>query len=171
MRAESWKAIRIPEPARAWRSWHASIMPDSSTAATVFPSAARAASRTFSYLFSPTRFHEEPKLFRCWFPVLDERDGGGSGVQNRIDQETAVAGDVVLSAKTSVRATSVNPRQKQHHRCGRRKRGTRNCNRNGHHLSLRCEVVQFLAVGPPQRVDSARRGYLPLPTGRAIFGG
>jgi len=37
-------------------------MPDSSTVAIVFPSAARAASRTFSYLFSPTRFHEEPVL-------------------------------------------------------------------------------------------------------------
>src|SRR5215831_14745991 len=62
MRAESWKAVRIPESARAGRSWHASIMPDSCTAATVFPPAARAASRPFSYLFSPTRFHEDPKL-------------------------------------------------------------------------------------------------------------
>src|SRR5712692_2149548 len=38
---ESLRSRDIPEPARAWRSWHASIMPDSGTAATVFPSAAR----------------------------------------------------------------------------------------------------------------------------------
>src|SRR5260370_30612443 len=62
MRAESWKAIRIPESTRAWRSWHAPIMPDSTTVATVFPPAASAASRTFSCLFSPTRFHEDPHL-------------------------------------------------------------------------------------------------------------
>src|SRR5260370_27216023 len=60
MRAESWKAIRIPESTRAWRSWDAPIMPDSPTVATVFPPAASAAARTFSCLFSPTRFHEDP---------------------------------------------------------------------------------------------------------------
>src|SRR5260370_40070303 len=63
MRAASWKAIRIPESTRAWRSWHAPIMPDSTTVATVFPPAASAASRTFSCLFSPTRFHEDPHFF------------------------------------------------------------------------------------------------------------
>src|SRR5260370_38878741 len=63
MRAASWKAIRIPESTREWRSWHAPIMPDSTTVATVFPPAASAASRTFSCLFSPTRFHEDPFLF------------------------------------------------------------------------------------------------------------
>jgi len=68
---ETRKAIRIPEPTRAWRSWHASIMPDSSTAATVFPAAARAASRTFSYLFSPTRLHEDPHFFLASFPEPD----------------------------------------------------------------------------------------------------
>jgi hypothetical protein len=38
-------------------------MPDSSTDTTVFPSAARAPSRTVSDLFSPTRFHEDPEMF------------------------------------------------------------------------------------------------------------
>jgi hypothetical protein len=37
-------------------------MPDSTTVATVFPPAASAVSRTFSCLFSPTRFHEDPEL-------------------------------------------------------------------------------------------------------------
>src|SRR5258707_9001865 len=61
MGVEAWKAIRIPQSTRAWRSWHAPIMPDSPTVATVFPPAASAASRTFSCLFSPTRFHEDPE--------------------------------------------------------------------------------------------------------------
>jgi len=68
MRAESWKAIRIPESTRAWRSWHAPIMPDSTTVATVFPPAASAASRTFSCLFSPTRFHEDPHFIFASHP-------------------------------------------------------------------------------------------------------
>src|SRR6266700_2803490 len=63
MRAESWKAIRIPESARAWRRWHASIMPDSSTPATVFPSAARAASRTSATSFHPHDSTKTRNLF------------------------------------------------------------------------------------------------------------
>src|SRR6266700_1184150 len=68
MRAESWKAIRIPESARAWRRWHASIMPDSSTPATVFPSAARAASRTSATSFHP---HDSTKTQKK-FSSIDE---------------------------------------------------------------------------------------------------
>src|SRR5260370_9530220 len=47
-------------------------MPDSTTVATVFPPAASAASRTFSCLFSPTRFHEDP-LFLSPLSTTRER--------------------------------------------------------------------------------------------------
>ena len=61
-RAESRKAIRIPQPARAERSSHAPIMPDSCPASPVFPPAAGAGSRVLRPLFSPTRFHEDPEM-------------------------------------------------------------------------------------------------------------
>src|SRR5260370_39667800 len=85
MRAASWKALRIPESTRAWRSWHAPIMPDSTTVATVFPPAASAASRTFSCLFSPTRFHEDPEIIlasSASLPRLSRRKDSFGGVDS-----------------------------------------------------------------------------------------
>src|SRR5260370_12145619 len=62
-RAESRKAIRIPQPARAGWSSHAPIMPDFCTASPVFPPAAGAGFRVLSPLFHPL----VPTKTRKWF--------------------------------------------------------------------------------------------------------
>jgi len=95
MRAESWKAIRIPESARAWRRWHASIMPDSSTPATVFPSAARAASRTSATSFHP---HDSTKTQKndCG---REERIGHLNPVRRRASHSWPRPRDIIFEAR------------------------------------------------------------------------
>src|SRR5215468_5035468 len=72
-----------------------------------------------------TRPSAEAPLARCsflvaglllrWRPVLEERDGGGA-FQDRVDQETAVASNVVLTALAAVHTTAKNPCWKERHR-------------------------------------------------------
>ena len=49
-------------------------------------------------------------------PVLNERDRGGNIVQEGVDQEAAIAGDVVIRSHIEVCAASNDPHMKQRRR-------------------------------------------------------
>src|SRR5262249_25095068 len=87
----------------------------------------------------------------------------------RIDQESAVARDIVLGSTVQIRSAAEDPRLKQSHRGAGIERFAFDCNRRRHQLSIRREVVQLLAVGPPAWIHAAGGGHLRL-TARACHG-
>ena len=70
-------------------------------------------------------YDEVRSLIRRGLPVLQDRDRGGGVVQDRVDQEAAVARDVVLPALAIVYAAAEDVRVKQRHRRARLERRAR----------------------------------------------
>ena len=69
-----------------------------------------------------------------------------------------------------VHAAAQDARRKEHHRCARCERGPSDGDRRRHHRARRVEVIQFLAVWPPDRMDAARGRHQlarSCPRGRA----
>ncbi len=91
-----------------------------------------------------------------------------------LNKEPAVAGHIVLPVLAIVHAAADDPRLKQRHRRARLQRRARGRARSRdsrrHHLAVRPDVVQLLAVGPPPRMDAARCRHLPLSTGAVTSG-
>ena len=75
----------------------------------------------------------------------------------------------VLSGLCRVLAAADDARGKEDQRRARCERGPGDGDRRRHHRARWVEVIEFLAVGPPPRIDAARRGHLPLPGARGVF--
>jgi hypothetical protein len=88
---------------------------------------------------------------------LEECDRGGGVVQDRVDQEAAVSGDVVLLALGIVHAAANDPGWKQHHRRARLQRRSGRRDRSRHHLAIRPNVVQ---LRPELSADGDRQSFL-----------